>query len=60
MTGNGGEGKMGMTRKLASIMTLGLIDFRSDKERMARYEKKQLKELKRQRKAAEMQGKPRR
>ena len=51
---------MGMTRKLASIMTLGLIDFRSDKERMARYEKKQLKELKRQRKAAEMQGKPRR
>ena len=28
---------MGMTRKLMSVSTVGLIDFRSDKERIARY-----------------------
>ena len=27
---------MGVTRKMLSISTLGLIDFRSDKERIAR------------------------
>jgi len=34
---------MGMTRKVASVMTFGLIDFRSDKERTARYTKKSYK-----------------
>lgn len=28
---------MGITRKTLSILTLGLIDYRSDKERIARY-----------------------
>lgn len=28
---------MGITRKMMSVCTLGLIDFRSDKERTARY-----------------------
>jgi hypothetical protein len=28
---------MGMTRKFASVMTVGLIDYRSDKERIAKY-----------------------
>lgn len=34
---------MGVTRKLASTSTLGLIDFRSDKERIARNTKKTYK-----------------
>lgn len=28
---------MGVLRKTASVLTIGLIDFRSDKERIARY-----------------------
>lgn len=31
---------MGMIRKTASVLTFGLIDFRSDKERIARSTKK--------------------
>jgi len=30
---------MGITRKTLSVLTFGLIDFRSDKERTARYTK---------------------
>lgn len=42
---------MGMTRKSASVLTLGLIDFRSDRERTARHARKTAKEAKRIRKA---------
>ena len=34
---------MGATRKILSIATFGLIDFRSDKERTARYTKQSYK-----------------
>lgn len=44
---------MGMTRKIASIMTFGLIDFRSDKERTARYTKKSYKLAKKEAKQRE-------
>ena len=30
---------MGLIRKVASVTTLGMVDFRSDKERQARYAK---------------------
>ena len=49
---------MGATRKLASIMTFGLIDFRSDKERTARYTKQQLKIMKQEQKAKEAEQQP--
>lgn len=42
---------MGAIRKLASVSTLGLIDFRSDKERTARYTKQQMKLMKAEQKA---------
>jgi hypothetical protein len=51
---------MGMTRKTMSLLTLGLIDFRSDKERAAAYgrgtkkaAKKSAREAKRQRELLE-------
>lgn len=34
---------MGLFRKLTSLSTLGMVDFRSDKERIARYTKKSAK-----------------
>ena len=46
---------MGMTRKLLSISTAGAIDFRSDKERIARSAKKTAKELKKQTKLMKRQ-----
>lgn len=39
---------MGMTRKLLSASTIGLIDFRSDKERNAAYTKGLRKEARKQ------------
>jgi len=39
---------MGVIRKTASALTLGLIDFRSDKERIARSTKKTATEAKKQ------------
>lgn len=55
---------MGLTRKVLSVSTLGLIDFRSDKERTAAYTKaakkqakKQTKLLKRQNALLKSQGK---
>lgn len=39
---------MGLFRKLTSAATLGAVDFRSDKERTARYTKQQLKLMKQQ------------
>jgi len=39
---------MGVTRKVLSVCSLGLIDFRSDKERTARSSKQTAKEAKRQ------------
>jgi hypothetical protein len=40
---------MGLIRKVASVSTLGAVDFRSDKERTARYTKKQLKLMEQER-----------
>ena len=34
---------MGLFRKMSSVMTAGAVDFRSDKERTARYTKKNYK-----------------
>lgn len=39
---------MGVTRKVLSVCSLGLVDFRSDKERTARSSKQTAKEAKRQ------------
>lgn len=39
---------MGATRKFMSLTTLGLVDFRSDKERTAAYAKATKKEAKKQ------------
>ncbi len=39
---------MGAIRKTFSVLTFGLIDFRSDKERTARYTKKSSKEAAKQ------------
>jgi hypothetical protein len=39
---------MGLTRKTMSVLTLGLVDFRSDKERTAAYTKAARKEARRQ------------
>lgn len=44
---------MGVTRKFLSACTGGLIDFRSDKERVARSARKTLRETRRLRKAQE-------
>jgi hypothetical protein len=41
---------MGMIRKLTAVSTLGLVDYRSDKERTARYTKQTRDELRKQRK----------
>ncbi|WP_159011693.1 hypothetical protein [Streptomyces sp. NRRL F-5123] len=48
---------MGMTRKLLSISTLGLIDFRSDKERTAAYTKATKRQAKKQTKIMKQQAK---
>lgn len=47
---------MGLIRKMASVSTLGLIDFRSDKERNAAYNKATKKEMKKQTKLMEEQA----
>lgn len=39
---------MGFTRKVLSVSTVGLVDFRSDKERTAAYAKASKKEAKKQ------------
>jgi hypothetical protein len=39
---------MGITRKVLSVSTLGLVDFRSDKERTARSSRRSAKYLRRQ------------
>ncbi|MFE4451386.1 hypothetical protein [Streptomyces sp. NPDC056796] len=39
---------MGITRKLMSVSTLGLVDFRSDKERTASYTNTTKKQSKKQ------------
>lgn len=41
---------MGLIRKSLSLSTVGLIDFKSDKERIAASSKKQVKALKEQNK----------
>ena len=46
---------MGMTRKLMSVSTLGLVDFRSDKERTAAYTKGVRSEARKQTKAIKKQ-----
>lgn len=48
---------MGIMRKIASISTLGMIDFRSDKERTARYTKQQMKMMKAEQKAKKDESK---
>jgi len=44
---------MGITRKVLSVSTLGLVDYRSDKERTAAYTKATKKAAERQAKALE-------
>ncbi|MFJ4091664.1 hypothetical protein ACIPYS_08790 [Kitasatospora sp. NPDC089913] len=39
---------MGVFRKLTSMGTFGLVDFRSDKERIARNTRRTVKELRKQ------------
>ncbi|MFF3249769.1 hypothetical protein ACFYWP_01895 [Actinacidiphila glaucinigra] len=46
---------MGMIRKTLSIGTLGLVDFRSDKERTAAYTKATKKQTKKQTKLLKQQ-----
>jgi hypothetical protein len=48
---------MGITRKLLSVSTLGLVDYRSDKERTAAYTKAQAKQSKKQTKILKEQAK---
>lgn len=48
---------MGITRKTLSVCTFGLIDFRSDKERMARSGRQAAKEAKEQTKIMRDQAK---
>lgn len=48
---------MGIIRKIASVSTVGLIDFRSDKERIARSSRKGAKELAKQTKIMQDQAK---
>jgi|tagenome__1003787_1003787.scaffolds.fasta_scaffold20928395_6 hypothetical protein len=36
-----GGSRVGLTRKLASVSSLGMIDYRSDKERIAKYTRQQ-------------------
>lgn len=48
---------MGVIRKLTSVSTLGLVDYRSDKERIARSTRKTPKESKRQTELLERQVK---
>jgi len=51
---------MGITRKLMSVSTLGLVDYRSDKERTAAYTKAAKKEAKKQTKIMRDQAKQQR
>lgn len=48
---------MGITRKMLSVSTLGLVDYRSDKERTAAYTKAAKKEAKKQTKIMRDQAK---
>lgn len=48
---------MGLTRKMLSVGTLGAIDLRSDKERIARNTKRTYKEIKAQGVTAETEAK---
>jgi hypothetical protein len=50
---------MGMIRKTMSLGTMGLIDFRSDKERAAAYAKATKKQAKKQTKLMRQQQKGR-
>lgn len=47
---------MGVIRKTLSLSTVGLIDLRSDKERIARQSRKQVKATKAQTKVMKKQG----
>lgn len=47
---------MGMTRKLLSACTAGLVDFRSDRERVARSARKTLHATRRQNRLISQQG----
>jgi hypothetical protein len=51
---------VGITRKLLSVSTLGLVDYRSDKERTAAYTKKAARQAKEQTKLMKQQAKERR
>lgn len=51
---------MGITRKMLSVSTLGLVDFRSDKERTAAYTKEQAKQARKQTKLLKQQAKAQR
>ncbi|SOD72486.1 hypothetical protein SAMN05892883_1876 [Jatrophihabitans sp. GAS493] len=46
---------MGLTRKISSMMTAGMVDFRSDKERTAAYTRTAKNEAKKSRKELEAQ-----
>lgn len=48
---------MGMIRKTISVCTLGLVDFRSDKERTARYTRQTRNAAREQAKAVEKAAK---
>lgn len=48
---------MGATRKLLSVSTLGLVDFRSDKERTAAYTKNAQREARKQTRLMRQQAK---
>lgn len=47
---------MGLIRKSMSVMTVGAVDFRSDKERTAKYTKAMKKEAKKQTKLLKKQS----
>jgi hypothetical protein len=51
---------LGITRKLLSVSTLGLVDYRSDKERTAAYTKAAKKQAKEQTKIMREQAKQQR
>lgn len=52
-----GEPTVGLFRKMTSVSTLGMVDFRSDKERTAAYTKAAKKEAKKQTKIMRDQAK---
>ena len=48
---------MGLTRKMMSVSTLGMVDFRSDKERIAAYTRATKRNTKKQLKLAKKMAK---